>query len=222
MTTAVGAYATTAGLQALIGGNQTFDGDDTALMGDICDRVNQLVESITRQAVAPIASTTYVYDSDGLRRIFTPMPVAVTDEEPPAGSTLLGIGGLREVSEVQVAPSTGGEFTTLDAADYFIRGRASVNGPSRWLMLSDRPVGTYSRFPKGIGTVKVTATAGWEAIPDDLTETALAVAHRAWNARQIGQQDVSGTDEQGRPIVARFLAGRDKDTLRRYSLRPPV
>ena len=228
--TAIGSYATTAALKALIG---TTDSDDDAELGLICDRVNQLIESMTMQPVCPISSATYLYDvadttrhrsgvtplvpwfygiGSGMSRLFTPAPVDAATK---------GIGGLRAITLLEIAPYSGGTYATVAATDYFLRERQGVSGPYKWLVLSDRPAGVYSHFPVGRATVRVTATAGWAAIPDDLTETALAVAHRAWNAREIGQQDVSGSDEHGRPIVARFLAGRDKETIARYTLKWP-
>jgi hypothetical protein len=207
--TAIGSYATTAALKALIG---TTDSDDDAELGLICDRVNQWIESETRQPIVPLSSAAYTYDGNGLRRIFLPMPLA---------AATLGIGGARAISLLEIAPYTFADFVTIASTDYSARERFTIGGPFRWLMLGDRVAGAYRTFPKGTANVRVTMTAGWPAIPDDLTETALVIAQRAWNARAVGQQDVSGTDETGRPIVARYVSGRDKATIQRYSLEPP-
>jgi hypothetical protein len=215
--TAVGSYATATALKQMVG---ITDSTDDTLLGLICDRVNQYIESTCKQAIAPITSATYTYDGHGLRRIFLPMPISVTVASPPAGSTLAGIGGMRAVTVVQLAPYTAGTFETLTATDYSLRGRFGVSGPYRWLLLTDKPAGSYSTYREGLSTVKVTGTAGWAAIPDDIIETALSIAARAWNARQM--QEVVGTDEQGIPVVANYVSGRDRETLRRYTLRPPV
>lgn len=202
--TAIGSYATTALLKALIG---TTDSDDDATLGLICDRVNQLIEDTTHRVLAPISSTTYLYDGDGYKSIFLPLPV---DKAP--------IGGMRAVTLVEVQPFTVGGWQTVPSTNYFLRQRVGMTGPFERLLFTDIPTGTFGVFPRGFETVRVTGTAGWAAIPDSITETALAVAQRAWNAKAQGQQDVTGADEQGRPIVSRFLAGRDRDTLRRFTL----
>jgi hypothetical protein len=207
--TAVGSYATQSALAAMIGGGQTFDGTDTTLQGLICDRVNQLLESEMHQVAAPISSATYIYDGRGLRHLYLPFPI---------GAASVGIGGLRAASLVEVQANTGAGYTTVAAGDYFLRGQAPMNGPFRWLVLSDLPTGLYNTWPDGYATVRVTATAGWAAIPDDLTMLALNIAQRAWNARQSGMQSIDGVDENGRPLVARFMGIPDWRTLKRYTV----
>lgn len=207
--TAIGSYATQSALAALIGGGQTFDTADTTLQGLICDRTNQFMESEMHQVVAPISSATYLYDGRGLRHLYLPFP---------AGAATVGIGGLRAATLVEVAAYTGASYDTIDATQYFLRGNASMAGPARWLVFSDRPTGLYQHWPDGYATVRVTATAGWAAIPDDLTQLALGVAQRAWNARQAGMQNVDALDENGRPVVARFFQLPDWRTLRRYTV----
>lgn len=209
--TAIGAYATATLLQGLIGGGQTFDSADTTLQGLICDRTNQLLESEMHQVAAPISSATYLYDGRGTRHLYLPFP-----------TTGPGIGGLRAATLVEVQSATGAGYTTVAAGDYFLRGQAGMTGPYRWLVMSDLPAGGYA-WPDGYATVRITATAGWTAIPDDLTQLALAIAQRAWNARQSGMQNVEAVDENGRPVVARFLSLPDWRTLKRYTVpREPL
>jgi hypothetical protein len=203
MATAIGTYATTALLKELIG---TTDSDDDTLIGKLCDRINQYIEDTTGRVIAPISSTTYLYDGDGTSSLFLPLPV---DKAP--------IGGIRAITLLEVQPYTGGDFETVTSTDYFLRNRVGMTGPFERLLLSDRSSGR-TIFPAGLGTVRVTGTAGWTAIPDDITETALVIAQRAWNARQVGYQDIVGLDETGRPTVARFVSGRDRELLRRYRL----
>lgn len=206
MTTAIGSYATAGALKELIG---TTDSDDDERVADICDRVNAWIESITRQPVCPIAEDTYTYDANGLRHIYLPMPVD--------GPTL-GIGGAREVTLVEIAPYSSGTYANVAETDYVLRSRHGVIGPYRWLRLSNKPVGTYRTFPEGISTVRVTMTAGWDAIPDDLTMTALLVAHRAWNARQTGDQS-AGQGSAGE-AVSLFASRDDLRVVRSYKARP--
>lgn len=205
---AVGAYATASALKQVAGITDTTD--DT-LLGLVCDRVNQYIETTCRQVIAPITSAAYLYDGNGLSRIFLPTPVS---------ASYLGIGGARAVTLVEFAPYSNGTFATVASTDYVLRQRFNVSGPYRWLHMSDQAVGTYHDFPEGQANIRVTMTAGWNAIPDDITETALSIALHAWNARQAGYIDA--TDLTGVPPIARYVSGRDRETLKRYTLRPPV
>ncbi len=208
------------------------DTTDDTLLSVICDRVNQYIESETKQPVGPIPSKTYLYDVAPLNygqmyhhhpyipalagaglgptRLFTPMPVDAPTK---------GIGGLRTVTTVEIAPYTGAAYVTIASTDYFLRERAGISGPFRFLCLSDRPAGLYRNFPVGRATVRVTATAGWDAIPADLTMIAIEIAKRGWNARQAGYQDA--VDDQGLPLVARLVTGQERQTLRNYTLKMP-
>src|SRR4051812_26698128 len=123
--TAIGAYATSALLKALIG---TTDSDDDATLGLICDRVNQLFEDVTHRVLAPISSTTYLYDGDGSNSIFLPLPV---DKAP--------IGGIRATTLVEAQYFTGAGFATVNSADYFLRQRVGMAGPFERLVFSDVP-----------------------------------------------------------------------------------
>jgi hypothetical protein len=207
VTTAVGAYATRTLLEARIGGTQTYSVADQALMTTICDQVNQHIEDKTGRVLAPIASTTYLYDGDGTRSLFLPLPV---DKAP--------IGGVRAITKLEVAPSTGAGFVELATTDYFLRQRVSMTAMLERVVLSDRPSTGFGVFPRGMSNVRTTATAGPTAIPDDITDIALTVAQRAWNGRESGHQNVAGQDEQGRPLIARFFQLPEYETLRRYTL----
>jgi hypothetical protein len=207
--TATGAYATTSLFKELAGITAS---DDDTLIGKVVDRTNQVIESEMGQVVAPISSATYLYDGQGLRYLYLALPTA----------SVPGIGGIRAATLVEVCPYTGGTFETIASTDYFLRDKGEGSGgPYRYLVFSDKPAGTYTKWPKGFATVRVTGTAGWAAIPDDLTQLALAVVQRAWNARQTGYQNIDGVDEQGRPIVGRFLQLPDYKTLRRYTVKQP-
>lgn len=206
--TAIGSYATATLLKQQAGITDTTD--DT-LLGLICDRVNQFIESKTHRVLAPIASATYLYDGDGSTSLYLPRPV----DGPP-------IGGIRAISLLEVALYTSAAYTTLPSTEYFLRQRVGMTGPYERLEWTDYPITSPGRFPVGRATVRLTGTAGWTAIPDDITELALVAATRAWQARQAGQLDIVGTDEFGRPTVSRFFAVRDLQTLAAYSTELPA
>lgn len=198
--TAIGAYATASALKSLV--NITDTTDDT-LIGLICDRVNQYIETSTGRVLAPISSTTYLYDGDATRLLDLTIPV---DKTP--------VGGIRAITLLEFQAYTGATWETVTAGDYFLRRRVGMTGPFEQLVFTDVPVGNYAYFPKGYQNVRVTGTAGWPAIPDDITELALSIAARAWNGRQMGYTD---SDTNGIP-VSNYITGRDKDILRRYSI----
>lgn len=204
MTTAIGTYATAAGLKARINISDTTD--DTVL-GTVCDQINAYIEGPQGcgRVLAPISSATYLFDGDGSR-------------------CLIYRGGIRAVTVVEVAQYTGAAYTTLATTEYFIRPSTTDRAPG-WpgtrLELSDRPSSGFGVFPAGYDTVRVTMTTGWAAIPDDITDVALTAATRAWHAVEAGQVDIVGTDEMGRPVVSRFFSARDYATLQAYSVNLP-
>lgn len=204
MTTAIGTYATAALLKARA--NITDTTDDTVL-GTICDQINGYIESPAAcgRVLAPITSAAITLDGDGTRVLHYPK-------------------GIRAVTLLELADYTGADFTTVASTDYFLRPGPAESMPG-WpylrLELSDRPVGTFSVFPRGYNTVRMTATTGWAAIPDEITDVALTAALRAWHAVQTGQADIVGTDDMGRPMVSRFFSSRDFATLRAYSVNIP-
>ena len=200
--TAVGAYATATALKARLGISDTTD--DTVLTS-LCDQVNQYIETKTGRVIAPLTSATYLID---------------VDEETEC---LHFPRGIRTVSSMTVKRYTGDPSPiTLAATDYFLRPSTQdrrPGWPAMWIELSDR--GQLYEFPEGFDIVSMTATTGWDAIPDDITDVALTAATRAWHGVQDGQQDIVGTDEMGRPLVSRFFSARDLETLRTYSVDIP-
>lgn len=204
MATAVGSYVTSALMKTRAG---ITDSTDDTLLGVIADQVNSYIESTTGRVLAPISGTpTYTYDGDGSNRLWLPK------------TTTAFVGGVRTITLLELQEYTGAGYTSIAAGDYFLRGLDVPAGSYQWLWMSDHPAGSFSIFPGGFATVRITGTFGYDAIPDDIAEVAVTIAVRAWHARENGQQDIVGTDEFGRPVVSRFVSGRDRDTLRRYTL----
>jgi len=202
MPTATGAYATAAAVKTRLGITDTTD--DT-LLATICDQVNQFIESPQGcgRILAPVTSGTYLVDGNGLRRLYFPR-------------------GLRAVTELKIGDDTGDTLDIIAATDYFLRPTATdrkPGWPAEWIELSDHPAGDHRVFGKGYDTVSITATTGWAAIPDDITDVALTTAVRTWHARQSGQADVIGNDDTGAPIVTRYVAPHHWSTLRAYRVR---
>lgn len=207
MTTAVGAYATLAAVKARldIGGADTTDDD---LITDLCDQVNGYIEAETGRVMAPIASATYTYDGNGRERLYLPTNPALS----------VRVGGLRAITLLELARHTGAAFETVTAGTYFLRQASMPGAPFDWLWLSD--VGSWAAFPKGFGTVRITATAGWAAIPDEITDIALSLAVRAYHARPTGASDTTEGEDPDmlNRAIGRFVSGRQTRLLRRYTL----
>ena len=197
MATATGTYATAALAKARIGG--TFDAADDAVIASLCDQINQYIEDTTGRVLAPVASATYLFDGDGLGVLHFP-------------------AGIRAVTLLEIADSTGAAFSTVASTDYYLRPLAQDRRPG-WpameIRFSNAPVGTYTTFRSGYANVRVTMTTGWAAIPDSIIELALSSVVRAWHARQIGQPE--SLDGGGAPVVTNYLSRRDRATLALYS-----
>lgn len=208
MTTATGAYATTAGLKARLFAAGVTDTADDTLMGTICDQVNAFIEGPfgCSRIIAPIASATYLLDGDGSSYLYFP-------------------AGIRDITALSIGDFTGDTLDLLAASDYRLRPLVqdrTPGWPAFYVHLSDIRVGTHSCFARGYETVSLTCTAGWTAIPDDLTDVALTTATRAWGARQSGQADIVGNDDTGAPIVSRYVAPFHWGTIKAYRKKQPA
>ena len=72
------------------------------------------------------------------------------------------------------------------------------------------------RLSVGYGNIRVTMTAGFEAIPDDVRAVAIGIATRAWRGRETGMADVVGNDVTGEAVVTKIIAPEFKRTLDHY------
>lgn len=196
MPTATGAYATAALLKTQLG---ITDSSDDTVLGYVADRVNQYIETRTRRVLAPVSSATFLIDGTGCEYFDF-------------------LRGIRAITDLSVGTHTGATRTALATTDYFLRPLSQdrlPGWPATRVVLSD--LGSLRTFPKGFEVISMTATTGWAAIPDDITEVALTAATRMWHAIQSGQADLVGTDEMGQVLVSRFFSPRDLETLRTYS-----
>lgn len=206
---AVGAYATLSAVKSRLGITGT---SDDALLQAILDQVNTWIETACGRVVAPRAESQLVLDGD-----------LAEDDECGVRRRLPCPFGVRSLTKLEVALRTGGSYTEVPAADWYLRPHAHLRRPG-WpatlIVLTDIPTGSISRFYPGRDTIRLTGSFGWDAVPDDLAEVAEVLAVRTWHARSSGQADVVGTDETGAPIVSRLLSARDRETIARYSVHP--
>jgi hypothetical protein len=185
-------YASLSGVKARL---HITDTTDDTLLTTIVGQMNGWLETIMQRQVGPVASATYTFDGDGSDSLYVP-------------------AGIREVSELKIAPATGEDLVA--ETNFVILPRVQLRRPG-WpgftIQLTDLSTVCFYR---GYGTVTATMTTGWDAIPADLSEVAEVAVVRAWGARESGQTDVSGVDEMGNPIVSRYISGKDMHTINRY------
>jgi len=215
MATATGAYATTALVKERldVDTDHTWTAANDTLLGKMCDDINQWIETYTSQVLAPITYTNALFDGYAW-----PHGAVVR-----RGRGLLLPYGIRAVSALSVAPSTGAAFVAATSGDWFYwPNEPSPAMPARILMLSDLPTGAVTYFPPGYQNIKLTGTGGPAVIPDDVRQVAVTTVVRAWRARQSGHSDeVATLEADGSVIVSRFVSAEDRNTLKRYQ-RPLV
>ena len=196
MATAYGTYVTLDDLKTRLGiGSVTHDD----LLGQIVDETNQWIESYTGRVLAPIPSASYLFDGYGLSS-----PYYID----------LGRLGARAVTLLEDS-SDGISFSTIASTRYALRplaqDRALTGEPASYIYMTDG-----YRLSVGYGNIRVTMTAGFEAIPDDVRAVAIGIATRAWRGRETGMADVVGNDVTGEAVVTKIIAPEFKRTLDHY------
>src|SRR3990167_1839471 len=124
--------------------------------------------------------------------------------------------GVRSLSLLETAASTGASFSTVSATDYFLRPyvqERTPGWPATEVWLSD-VASSLSRFPSGYANVRLTGTFGFAAVPPRVEGVARRTVVRAYASRQAGQGDLVGSGgESGNPVISNFLSRRDREVL---------
>src|SRR6266540_3365352 len=180
--------------------------DDT-LLEQICDEVNDWIDTFVGRSLRPFTYSNALFDGWLYPR------GNVTDW----GRALMVPRGIRSITNLEVATTTGGTFTSI-TADAFLRPLdLDAARPATKIVLSDHPTGPYFSFPGGYANIRLNGVGGPATIPNDVRAVAIAIAVRAWNGRQSGHTDIVGNDQlTGNPVVSRWVATEDKQTLMRY------
>lgn len=210
MATAIGTYATNAGVLRRMGG-PTLTADETLVLTSLVNGINAWIEMRCQRVLAPIASAVYTFDASD----FT------------AGGTVLWVrNGVRAVSLFRLSGGTGQTLQTVPASEYVLLPRAQdreSGWPATRIQLHNGGgTSPFSTVSAGVGTAEVTMETGFAAMPDEVIELAETAVVRAWHGRQAGQADIIGSDETGSPIVSRFVSAKDRDTLEHYRWRRGV
>lgn len=185
-------------------GDQQLDWTDeeTDFLQRSCDQINPWIERKIDVAAGPIDDTTLTLDGLSSRKGGRMMFVRI---------------GIRELTQLEVAPYTGADFVIIPSSDCFLRPLPTESAhpdiPPQQLWLSDFVNGSYSRFPSGFANVRLTGAFGPAEMLADVVEIAEIAVAKAWFARRAGQEDMTGSDGNGRPMVSRWVAGRDLNTL---------
>lgn len=196
-------YATTANVKTRLGITDSTDDD---LIDDIVSAANDYIESQTWRPVGPTTGGTAVFDAT---------------EDCLDSRTLYVRQGIRSITSITVASTTGGDDVSGTAADFLILPRSQnrkPDWPGFYVVIKDSVTGDVSDFGSGYANITIVGDFGWASIPPVLTEIAELIAVRAWHARNLGQADIVGSEANGEPTVSRYVSARDKRTLQ--SFRP--
>lgn len=199
-------YATVAAVKVRLGLTST---NRDSFLASLCDQANELVESITHRAIGSSTVTSAVYHGwDALEE----------------GRCLILKDGIRSVTSVEVAPFTGAAFVTVPTTDYFTLPDASQRQPGwpafeLWMTDIPSPANTYPYFPGGFNNVRVSYTAGWDAMPNELRAAAERTVVRAYQGRAAGIGDGAGEDALVTDI-GHFLAYPDRRVIEHYAWKP--
>ena len=208
--TAQGQYVTTALLKERLDPNSnfTFETEENTLLDKIVAETNQWIESFCNVPLCPVTYTATVFDGFGAPR----------GNLLDFGKTLYLPWGIRTVTTLEYAETTGADYIELTSSDYYLRPleQDRLPGmPADRICLSDQ--GTILRWPTGYATIRLTGTGGPSAIPDDVRMVAVTIAERSWLASKAGRADeVQTVEADGSVTVTRYIAAEDKRTLGRY------
>jgi hypothetical protein len=201
-----GTYVTSANLKVRIGLG-TADTTDDTLIATICGQVNSYVEFVCRRDFTAVAGTasggTATFDA----------------AEDVYDGQLYVRDGIRAVTSLSVAPSTGDAAVSATVADTIILPRSQARRPGWpgfWVVFKPVVSGAVSDWGTGYANITLGYDRNFEAYPVEVVEVAEVMATRAWYGRQAGQADIVGSDEVGAPVISRFLSARDRDTLKAF------
>lgn len=195
-------YATLGGVKRKLGITDTADDD---VLADIIADVNLDVEDMTGRQVGPGTVTNELIDGyDALE----------------GGRCLPYPKGIRSVTKLEVAATTGDTFYEVPATDIFIQPGEHLRQPD-WpgfeIWMTDIPSSSNSLpvFLPGFNNIRLTANIGWASIPSTIVSAAETTAARTFHARQGGTFE--GSDELGERDFRTLWRGNDIRTIRRYA-----
>lgn len=202
---AVQAYCTSTTIKARLTVTVT-DTEDDPLLGVIAGEANDWLEGRIGYPVGPIASEERLFDGSDTTYGGRCLPVYPW--------------GVRTITQVRCASSTGGAYTTLAASDYMIRPpthRRRTGWPGFEIWLSDTgSLGTFATY--GFDVIGVTATWGWDAIPAALSGLATRLGVALFRSRSYGAaRNYAVGEDAVASVAAEELSASDWRTVFKYA-----
>jgi hypothetical protein len=197
-----GTYVTLPNLKLRLFGSTATTTDDT-LLTTICNQVNSYLEFVARRNFDAVSGGTATFDA----------------AEDVYDGQLYVRDGVRSITSLTVAPSTGDAAVSATVADTIILPRSQARRPGWpgfWVVFKPVVTGLVSDWGTGYANITMVYDSNFAAYPAEVVEVAETTATRAWHGRQAGQADVIGSDDTGAPIVSRFLSARDRETLKAF------
>ena len=119
-------------------------------------------------------------------------------------------GGIRTLTQVRIAETSGGTLATATLADFLLRPKTHElpsGSPFRWIEIKPDPAGDHSAFPAYLENVELTGTFGPGAVADNHASLADMVVMRMWEDRGAGTLTT--------PTPSKFIFADDKAMLLR-------
>ena len=188
-------YATLAEAKAYLGDLGT---EYDAVLTTILERSSRIIDRICNRRFDSVTELRVV-DGTGTRRVFVPDLAAIT--------------ALRLRAEGDAV------WTSIAATGYALGPRAGrPERPALWIdLLPDAPL---TAFPRRYGTVEITGTWGWLAVPTDITEATIELAIQMWRSRGAGPEDI-GIDAMTQQVAPRALPSL-AHRIAQYAARPAL
>lgn len=197
------AYTTRADVKARLG-IPTANTDSDALIDAAILTTGSTITQYIGTEIGPSSDTVRTYDGrDALRN----------------GTRLWIPGGIRTLTQVRIADTTGGTFTTATLADFLLRPKSfqrRADQPALFIEISETPSGSYPWFPPYQDNVELTGTFGYTAVPSAIADIATSLAVRLFQARQSGQRGAVNEAIDGFVSAYPFLTRADMMVLDTY------
>lgn len=147
--------------------------DDARLL-DYIDAVNAELTQRVGIFPGPATDTVRLYDGDRAVR----------------GGTRLWIpGGIRTLTQVRIADSSGGTLTVATLGDFLLRPKSfemRAGSPHRYIEIKPDPAGSHPRFPPYKDNVETTGTYGAATVAANDAGLADMIVMRMWEDRGAG------------------------------------
>lgn len=185
----------------------TATGDDEAILSKIRQVTAEIHGYTGRQFVRSPASgtTTYTFDIARYTR------------------TLWVPKGIAACAQVEVATQTGGAYSVVTAADWFLDPpdiERDPGWPATRVVISDAPTGSVPYFYPGKRTVRLTMAIGWATIPAEVQGIGIRATIAAFLSKDSGAGGAVGVGPSGSTFVLRHISPADRMTLDRYRVVP--